>query len=107
MIILTLKERQFIEDAVMRFGDDRERRIWQEWKLAHPTVRFDQAGAQDDGMGRIPSNVANVIVNMLLHLDRYLQNRIESVETSDDDAADLCNDVAEIRSTAEAIKSAA
>jgi hypothetical protein len=106
MIILTLKERQFIEDAVMRFGDDRERRIWQQWKLDHDTVRFDQDGPQDDGTGGMPSNVGNVIVNTLTCLDRHLQTRIESVEMSDDDAADLCNDVAEIRSTVEAIRTA-
>jgi hypothetical protein len=107
MIILTLKERQFIDDAVMRFSDDRERRIWRDWKLAHPAVRYDPASPVDDGTGRMPPHVTDVVVSALSRLERFLQTRIDSVEVSDDDAAELCNDVAEIRSTTEAIRTAA
>jgi hypothetical protein len=107
MIILTLKERQFIDEAVLRFGDDRERVVWRDWKLAHPAVRYDPAGLADDGTGRMPSRIAEMVTTVLARYERFLQTRIDSVEVSDDDAADLCNDVAEIRSTAQAVRAAA
>ena len=34
MIVLTLKERQFLDEAVFRFGDDHERTVWRDWKLS-------------------------------------------------------------------------
>jgi hypothetical protein len=107
MITLTLKERQLIDEAVLKFGDDRERRIWREWSLDHPDLRYDPTGPVDDGKGRVPSHVANVAMNALGRLERFLRTRIDSVEVSEDEAADLCNDVAEVRSTTEAIRTAA
>ena len=41
MIILTLKERRLIEEAVFRFGNDRERSIWAEWAQLEGT--FDRS----------------------------------------------------------------
>src|SRR6266851_2563112 len=61
MIILTLKERQFIDEAVLRFGDDRERMVWRDWKLAHPAIRHDPAGRDDDGSGRMSSGIAEMV----------------------------------------------
>ncbi len=107
MIILTLKERQLIDEAVLKYGDDKERRIWREWTLDHPDTRSDPTGPADDGKGRVPSHVANVAVNALQRLERFLRTRIDSVEVSEDEAADLCNDVAEIHSTTEALRAAA
>jgi|SRR5215472_600551 len=107
MIILTVKERQFIDEAVLRFGNDRQRSVWKGWKLDHPAVRYDASAPTDDGKGRMPSSVAEVVIENLASLERFLQTRIESVEVSDEEAADLCNDVAEINSTVEAIRAAA
>lgn len=107
MIILTLKERQFIDEAVFKFGDEHERTVWRDWKLAHPAVRYDPSGPVDDGMGRMPSYVAEVLTSALTRFERFLQSQIFSVEISDDDAAILCNDIGDIHSTAEAIRAAA
>jgi hypothetical protein len=107
MIILTLKERRLIDEAVFKFGEDREIRIWRDWTHDHPDVRYDPASPADDGRGQLPSHVANVAVSALGRLERFLRTRIDSVEVSDDEAADLCNDVAEIHSTTEAIRPAA
>jgi hypothetical protein len=104
VIILTLKERQFIDEAVLRFGDDHERIVWRDWKLSHPDVRFDPFAPADDGRGRMPSYVAEVLTTALARFERFLQNRIASVELSDDEAAIMCNDVAEIHSTTAAIR---
>jgi|SRR6266850_7955230 len=106
MIILTLKELQFIDEAVLRYGDDRDRDIWFNWKLAHPAVRYDPAGPIDDGTGRMPSYVVDMVTAVLARLESFLQTRIASAGISEDDAADLCNDVAEIRSTNAAIRTA-
>jgi hypothetical protein len=107
MIILTLKERQLIDEAVLRFGDDKERRIWQEWAQDHSEVRYGPASPLDDGRGRFPSHVKNVVTNALERYQRLLQSKIDAAPLDDDEAADLCNDVAEINSTTEAIRSAA
>jgi hypothetical protein len=106
MIILTLKERQFIDEAVFKFGDDHERTVWRDWKLAHPAARYDPTGPADEGAARMPSYVAEVLTSALARYERYLQTRIGSVEVSDDEAAILCNDIADIHSTTEAIRSA-
>jgi hypothetical protein len=106
MIILTLKERQLIDQAVFKFGDEHERTVWNDWTLKHPNIRFDPAGPADDNTGRMPSYVAEVLIAALSRLERFLKTRINSVEVSDDEAADLCNDLAEIHSTAEAIRTA-
>jgi hypothetical protein len=106
MIILTLKERQFIDEAVLRFGDDRERVVWRDWKLAHPAVRYDPGGPDDDGSGRMPSGIAEMMTTTLNRFERFLQTRIDSVEVSDDEAAMLCNDLADINSTVDAIRAA-
>ena len=106
MIVLTLKERQFLDEAVFRFGDDHERTVWRDWKLSHPEVRHDPAGPMDDGTGRMPSYVAEVLTSALARFERYLRSRIASVEASDDEAAILCNDVGDIHSTTDVIRSA-
>ena len=104
MIILTLKERQFIDEAVLKFGDDRERTAWRDWKLAHPAVRYDPTDPTDDGTGRMPSGIAEMMTTTLARFERFLQTRINSVEVSDDEAAILCNDLADISSTVDAIR---
>jgi hypothetical protein len=106
MIILTLKERQFIDEAVFKFGDEHERTLWRDWKLAHSAVRYDPTDPIDDGIGRMPYYVAEVLTNALTRFERDLQARIASVEISDDEAAVLCNDIGDIHSTAEAIRAA-
>lgn len=107
MIIFTLKERRLVDEAVHRYGDEHERTVWRDWTLNHPAVRYDLAAAPDDGTGRMPSYVAEVLVAALARLERALQSRIVSKEISDEEAADLCNDVLEIQSTAEAIRASA
>jgi hypothetical protein len=107
MIIFTVKERQFIDEAVLRFGNDRQRSVWKGWKLDHPVVRHDATIPADDGKGRMPASVVEVVTENLTAMERFLHTRIESVEVSDEEAADLCNDVAEIYSTVEAIRAVA
>jgi|SRR5204863_30431 len=106
MIILTLKERQLIDHAVLEFGDDKERRIWREWKNQYAEVRVPD-GPEENGNERLPWQIVNVAVNNLSRLEAALSARIRSDKTSDDEAADLCNDLADIHSTSELIRTAA
>jgi hypothetical protein len=105
MIIFTLKERQFIDDAVFRFGDQPGRTVWRDWKHAHRAVRFHPTDPIDDGTGRMPRHVAEALTSALARLERFLQTQIDSVE-ADDEAAILCNDIGDIHSTAAAIRAA-
>ena len=54
----------------------------------------------------MPSYVAEVLTSALARFERYLRIRIASVEASDDEAAILCNDVGDIHSTTDVIRSA-
>jgi len=105
MIVFTLKERRLIDEAVTNFGDDKERRIWRDWVIDHPDVRYDPAASPDDGKEGMPWDVQSVALSNLHRLERELRARIESENTSDDDAAELCNDLAELNSTVEAVRS--
>jgi hypothetical protein len=107
MLMLTLKERHLIDDAVLRFGNDREREIWRQWKLDHPAVRYDPNQDVDDGTaGRFPAYVSQVAVDALGRLERALRVQIDSAAISEDEAADLCNDMAEVQSTVEILRAA-
>ena len=105
MISLTLKERQLIDEAILRFCNDREREIWRAWKVEHPAVRHEPAQPVDDGTaGRFPASVSSVAIDALGRFERFLRTRIDSVEVSEDEASDLCNDVAEVRSAVETLR---
>jgi len=105
MIILTLKERQIIEDAVLRFGNDREREAWRVWKATHPKVRFDPDGQVDDNTGPIPMGFAEIVIAALDRRERALRAQMEQ-KMSEDETDDLMIDMAELHSTARAIRSA-
>ena len=104
MIIFTLKERRLIDEAVTNFGDYKERRIWRDWVIDHPEIRFDPPVSPEDGKGAMSWEVQNVATNALYRLERVLREKVDSEDTSDDEASELCNDLAEITSTIEAVR---
>lgn len=107
MLMLTLKERRLIDEAVLRFGNDRERHIWRMWQLEHPAVRHDPNQDVDDGTaGGFPASVSQIAVDVLAKLERSLRVQIDSAAISEDEAADLCNDMAEVHSTVEILRAA-
>src|SRR5689334_20217252 len=107
MLILTLKERDIIDDAVDRFGNDRDREIWRMWKVEHPDVKYSPDQRSDDGRGdRFPQAVTRVALEALEKLERAIRIRIDSAAISEDEAYDLCNDMAEVHSTAEVLRAA-
>jgi hypothetical protein len=106
MIILTIKERRLIDEAVFKFGNDYQRSIWSNWKQYHPEVRNGPSEPADDGAGRLPQNVVDIAVSALDQLRSAIRVQIDTHAVPDDEAADLCNDMAEINSISEVIRAA-
>jgi hypothetical protein len=106
MIILTLKERRIIDAAVNEFGSDRQRHLWRDWKRHHPEVRNGPFDPADDGVGTLPQNVIDATISALDQLRRSIRTQIDSHTMSEDEASDLCNDMAEINSVEQVIRAA-
>ena len=87
MLILTLKARRLITRAVDAFGNDRQREIWRAWSAAHP-----------DGAGAFPPKVASVAHSVLNQMFDAQTRRLNSNKLSEDEEADLSNDIAFTRS---------
>jgi hypothetical protein len=105
MLILTLKERQLIEHAVLNYGSAKDQEVWRHWAAEHPTVRYDPNGPVDDGKGLLPRKTADTFLAALERFAIALQAQIQA-EPDEDEAAIMCNDVAEIHSTVDAVHSA-
>jgi hypothetical protein len=104
MVIFTVGERELIERAVDRFGDDRQRLVWRSWARAHPRVRRGPADQWDDGEGPIPPPVAEVVGSSLDQLFEVKAQEAKLSVLSEDDLADLSNDLTEIRSLARSLR---
>src|SRR6185369_17225105 len=60
-------------------------------------MRHDfEAALAEDGKGGMSWEVQNVATNALHRLERALREKIDSEDTPDDEASELCNDLAEI-----------
>jgi len=98
MIIFTLKARRAITQAVNTYGNDHQRETWRSWAAAHPDMRRGPADPYEDGKGSLSPEVAEVARSALNQMFNALQNRLNSQGLSEDEAADLSNDLAHIRS---------
>jgi hypothetical protein len=98
MLIFTLKARRLINQAVNAFGNDHQRLVWRTWASAHPDIRRGPADPYDDGAGALSPEVATVARTVLNQLFDATQRRLGSSSLSEDDIADISNDLAFIRS---------
>jgi hypothetical protein len=98
MIIFTLKARRLITRAVNTYGNDHQREVWRSWAAAHPDVRRGPADAYEDGKGSLAPDVVQVALSTLNQMFNAMQARLNSQSLSDDETADLGNDLAFIRS---------
>ena len=103
MIIFTLKARRLITRAVDTYGNDHQRETWRSWAAAHPDMRRGPADPYEDGKGSLSSEVAEVARSALNQMFNALQNRLSSQGMSEDEATDLSNDLAYIRSLVETL----
>jgi hypothetical protein len=102
VVILTLKERKLIDEAIFTLGNDHDVTVWREWKRNHPEVNYPGSGRNDDGTGPMPGYVIEVVVSALTRFAGSLEQRTKTA--SPDEAADLCNDILDIESTAQTVR---
>lgn len=101
MLIFTVGERQLINRAVNAYGNDAQRQVWRSWANIHPRVRRGPADPWDDGTGPLPRDVADAARSALNQLFVAIMQRAKSGNLSEDELADLGNDLSEIRSVGE------
>ena len=102
MLIFTLKARQLISRAVNVYGNDHQREIWRSFNAAHPEVRRGPADPYEDGKGALSPEVADVACSVLNQMFNAMQLRLKD-GLSEDEVADLSNDLAFIRSVAKTL----
>jgi hypothetical protein len=98
MLIFTPKAKQTIGNAIFNFGNDSQRAIWQNWIASHPEARRGPNDPWDDGKGPMSDDVRAVALSSLRNRFDMLMNTFKSGSLSEDDAADLNDDLAYIRS---------
>ncbi len=103
MLIFTLRARQLITRAINEYGDDGQRRLWRTWASAHPAARRGPVDPWDDGTGPMPSDLTNAIQSALDQMFDAMMHRLHSANLSEDEAADLQNDLSYIRSVAKSL----
>src|SRR5258707_10609954 len=101
MLIFSVGERQLINRAINAFGNDSQRAIWRSWANTHSRVRRGPAEPWDDGTGPLPAEVADVARSALNQMFGAMMSRATSAKLSEDEMADLSNDLSEIRSVVE------
>ncbi len=97
MLIFTLKARRLINRAVNAYGNDHQRETWRSFARTHPEVRRGPADPYEDGKGALSPDVADVARSVLNQMFNAMQLRLKE-GLSEDEVADLSNDLALIRS---------
>jgi hypothetical protein len=105
MIILTLKERRLIDQAIMLFGNDLGRELWREWQRSHQAIRYPEGPIRDE-TGPMSRDLVAALTAALDRFEKMVRARVAR-EPDDNEAANMCNDLAEIHSALEAVQSAA
>lgn len=101
MLIFTVGERQLINRAVNTYGNDSQRQAWRSWVNSHQRVRRGPADPLDDGTGPLPQEAAEAARSALNQMFVAITQRAQSKNLSEDELADLSNDLSEIRSVGE------
>jgi hypothetical protein len=97
MPILTAKARQFIEWGVDEIADHEQRKAWFAWVHANPDMRMP-GEAWQSAVGRLPLDVVRVAFFVLEHLARRKRQQLERAGLSEDEIADIDNDLGYIHS---------
>lgn len=92
MATLTAKARQLIERGIEEVGDVHHRKVWYSWTQANRDVR-GPGGAIE----KLPVEVLATAFYALEHVARCKRRRLEERGISEDDVADIDNDLSYIR----------
>lgn len=87
MLQLTRKEIDLIQEAIERYGNTENERVWAAWLLANPLAVNDRSS------GPLTTAVAQVILTVLRSSVRAVTADIKSGKLDEDTAADLGNDL--------------
>jgi hypothetical protein len=104
MLIFTVKAVRLIDRAFAQHGHDAQRELWRAWHSHHLRVRRGPDDPVDDGAGPMPENVRAAVLEMLATMWAARLKELNKI-TSEDDRADLENDLAYIRSVKQSIES--
>jgi hypothetical protein len=96
MILFSPGGRQLIAVAVDNLGDPRRKEVWQRWAAANPRVRLAGDPWDDEG-DPLPREIVEIALLALSELVRKLRAERDRVEHSEDDVADLDNDLSQIK----------
>jgi hypothetical protein len=103
MLLFSAKTRQLLDVAVDRLPDQSRRGIWQAWAREHPRVRLPEGPGSDDGPP-LPGGVADVALAALSEMADDMSSR--RADMSEDEAADLENDLTYISAVTKLIEDA-
>jgi hypothetical protein len=102
MLLLSEGTRRLIDAAVDDLADPDRRKIWRDWAIAHPRSR--RAGDPwDDGGPPLPGAITNVAITALSERWHRMRSRLEEL-SSEDEIADLDNDLSHITSVVRLLK---
>jgi hypothetical protein len=104
MLIFTLRAKRLIGNSILDFGDDSQLAIWRRWVAAHPEVRRGPNDPWDDGKGPMPTDVRDAALSSLRRRLEMMMRRFETEKLSEDEVADLSNDLADIRSVTKSLE---
>jgi hypothetical protein len=103
MLLFSAKARQLLDNAVNALPDVSRRAVWRTWASEHPYFRQPD-GPADDGGPPLPGDVADVALYALQEMADSKTNRRTASNISEDEAADLENDLTYIRAVVRQIK---
>ena len=98
MLIFTIGEKRLISAAVNEFTNDAQKEEWKTWARTHRNVRLGPDDPPDDGQGQLPSSISDIIRRALEGLLWQKVDIYKSGGLTEDEIADISNDIADINS---------
>lgn len=89
--VFSWKSKAFIDNSVLTWGTDEQRRLWREWSENRP-IRQGPDDPTDDGTGPMAEDVRDAVVDCVRQRYLYLLERTKSPIATEDSIADDEND---------------
>ena len=107
MYLLSAQAREMISEAVAALNDPAQRVVWQSWAASHPRLRLPEGPIHDDEPP-MSAEVAVVVLTALSQMETMKRNqRRAEPNISEDDQADLDNEITYIGSVTRLVQEAA
>jgi hypothetical protein len=107
MYLLSAQAREMIDEAVNALSDPAQRHIWQSWAERYPRLLLPDGPVPDDEPS-MPADVTVVVLTALREMETTRRNRRRAdPEISEDDRADLDNEITYIGAVTRLVQEAA